>query len=306
MPLEDDSKSISQQDSQLMDSLLHHCLQDEAASNSRRVDQLMDTLRDSPTIVAPNTSSRLRLSRWLPVPLAIATAALIFIAVQIFQSPNAAYAAIDRSIAAEASPVARQYAVTVKRRTKLGQIRTSDHTLYALKNRFAIRSKSLFGLGHVWIGGDENESWFVPRVGPVHVADPSTFRKSSAERRDYELPVLTISTVLSRIRRNYRLEFEDAATLPDMPDQNLNHVIAIRQSEPKSGKRPPTRIEFWAAPETGVVQQMQLQWDESTNQANGSNWIESTVKLTDTPELPDDFFDHTGHHIPDRRVIDSR
>ena len=289
-----------------MDSLLDRAVRpDGAADDDLRVNQLMGTLRAETLASARSTepasvSSR-RLWRWVPIPLAAGLLVAVLFLTQPGGSKNAAQAALDRTIAAEQKPEAREYAVTIVARRSAGSTRKSRHRLFVKQRDFAISRSRLFGSGEVWMGGSGDTRWLVPGIGPVLVGGRDLLRKQLPGKQIVETPFMSVARILERTRRFYDLAHQPQVSLR-MGDRLITcqHIVGTRIQTNQTTI--PQQVEVWADVNTGFAQRVRLSWKGDDK----SRWLEATAELVGTPSLPADFFEHTAHHDADRRVIQKK
>ena len=296
-----DNRELTDRESRLMESLLERAVKSSTQEDTARVENLMSVIHaesDGQTVVPRTSHSRPdRMIRWLPIPVA----AGILIAIVVLTLPNgsgnAALAALDRTIAAEEKPNAREYTVSITRRA-LGSMRTLEHRLFVRRREFAITRKLLIGTGELWMGGRDDERWIVPGPRPVLVGGEDLFNHAALSPQIVETPFLSVARILERTKRFYELTLTSEVSLQQGERTiRCQHIVGKRIRSPRIVI--PKQVEVWADPQTGFAQRVRLVWDEEEE----SRWREATADLVGTPTLSDDFFDHTAHHEPGRRVI---
>lgn len=290
-------------ESRLIDSLLTHALSGDAPQNEdRRVGNLLAAIRaETQTQTEAPPTTRRRLIRWLPLPAIVAAVVVIvaFLA-QPGGSQNNALAAVERTIIAEQKPVVREYLVTIKTRAASGRVSTRTHTLFVRQREFVIRSSALIGRGDIWLGGQGDQRWFVPRFGPVRNGSSDRFDRSSRHKPVIETPFLNLSQTLERMSKFYDLQLTAGVQLAEGQSTVIcDHVVGTRTRATPAA--PPMHAELWSDVETGFAQRVELKWDETDKT---TRWLEATAQLVGTPDVPGDFFDHTGHHDSDRKVVE--
>ncbi len=300
-----EADGFSQRDASLMDALIRHSLQDNQAAGEARVQRLLACIRAQGLDVASNqhvghaTKQKIwSRRRWLPVSLGAAVVATLVFMLQTGGRQNAALAAVERSIIAETRNDAREYQVTLVARGAKGLQRTSTHQLFVRQRDFAICTTPRLGSGEIWIGGQDGEHWIVPRFGTVLVGDEELFKRPMLNNLDLETPFMSVAAILERIRYGYDLVLHPDVELKVGSKQtNCEHIVAIR----KSRARPsiPERVEFWADRDSGFALRIELSWGPESQE---SRWLTASAQLIGTPALPDNFFDHRGHHASDRPV----
>ena len=290
------SENLQNREDRLMESLLHRTLTSDD-EDAARVSRLMDQIRNEDTGHLPErVQSSTRLLQWLPLPLAASVLVVVLLLSSGSNSSEAAMAAIDRSIQAEQTPVVREYEVAITLAGSSGAIRRRNHTLFVRQNEFVVAASPAIGPGRVWAGGDGETRWVVPRIGPVYVGRQEAVQKKQPHRRVLETPFLSVEQILERTRKFYDLSIEKT-TSRDGGQESVSRIIGHRRRSP--GFVIPEYVEIEAEPKSGIVQFIRLKW----NADDDSRWSEATAALTGTPEVPENFFRHVGHHDNSRRVI---
>ena len=297
----ENDKDLTDRESRLMESLLERAANPPVERDAARIDKLMSAIQAEPDAhaVAPRkvTTGSKRFLRWLPLPVAAGILVAVLFLTQPGGSENAAMAALDRTIAAEEKPNAREYTVTITRDAS-GSTRTSEHQLFVRRRDFAISRKRLIGTGKVWMGGRGDQRWIVPGFGPVLVGGKDLLNKAVPKTQVLQTPFMSVSRILERTKRFYELTMQSDVQLKQAERTiNCQYIVGTRIQSPRFVI--PEQVEIWANPETGFAQRVRLVWDKNDK----SRWLEATADLVGTPTLPDDFFDHTAHHEPDRNVI---
>lgn len=142
-------------------------------------------------------------------------------------------------------------------------------------------------------GSDGERSWSVPPAGAGAVrvsGDPLRFR-GPLPGHQHGIPFVNLRSDLVQLRYAY--------TVTPLPTDTAGRRGLL--AEKKSAEyRGPRRVELWYDPASGVIQRMVF---AGMPKARGGPDSVS-VELQGTRELPADFFQHTAHHAPDRRVIE--
>lgn len=306
-----EQRELSERESQLMDSLLQHSLGNQAAQDERRIKQLLENIRESesePSHVAPRIETKrsepMRWGRWVSIPLAAALVAAVIFVLQTSSSESRAHAAVQRSLRAEQVASAREYEITIETRMSSGRVRTNRITLFVERDRFVIRAVPRVGRGYVWMGGQGESRWIVPRLGPVVVGQQGLLPNWSRKRRVAETPFLKLTTILDRLQRAYDLELMPPASLPSIEGEQsmvtCEHIVGIRQS--RAVDSIPETVELWADAQSDFARRIELKWDRP---ADEQGWLSATAELIATPDLAENFFDHDAHHAPDRVVVEN-
>ncbi len=152
--------------------------------------------------------------------------------------------------------------------------------------------------GELIVGSNGKQSWFVGPDGPVYISnDPRTL--CSGPQGDLALPFLNISEGLDQLKKRYDITKVADAPLPDNADdgQLWQRIDGVRRGFTFG----PRQMKLWADPSTGIVKKVILDGFASRHR-HSFNPQRILFDLQSTDKLPDDWFEHTAHHEPDREV----
>ncbi len=201
----------------------------DASSEEERVKRLMqaldgsEVLRPTDELAKPN-HVRVRHRRWVSYVLAGCFLLFAFIWYQQRGPGNRAYAAIEKCLSI--SPKLREYRLTTHRIGSNGQAHATSMQLYFDdRDRFVLSHPSLLRLGTTWIGGDATHRWIVPPLGPVLVGGEEIVGHWLT-RKSVNSPFLHIHSILSRVKRSYRLEWQGEVTIDNPFAEKCQHVKA--------------------------------------------------------------------------------
>lgn len=289
--------------------LLHDRLRNQFRAKAELVDNM-----NAP---APNTRETKRLisQRWKGVALLISAAAIILVVFFLLQgfsgdSARAAQTELKRLIQVTERVSDCTYLITAldegnpeDRPKKGGMLQPPINGAilhrrgpgqYVLVRKFADGSEFI-------TGSDGKTSWSCPpaqasKKGPaVRISnDPLRFR-GPVPGQQHNIPFLDIRTSLDQLREAY-----DLTMLPTKPGPDGNGEwkgIGAERREDVSGG--PKHVEIWYVPATGVIQQMRF--DGLPRAKGGPRSL--LVELIDQRDLGPNFFEHTEHHGPERRVL---
>lgn len=234
---------------------------------------------------------------WLPAAAAMAA---VCVAILVFQPVNA-IAALERVILAMNEARDRSYSVEViDPGSDAGTIRTDrgpfppanhlDGSSLWLRGpgEFVLRQNLPNGETRI-IGGDGKQSWSLRGNWPVRVSpDPNRFGRAIFQPNG-EVALLDLRTQLDQLKRLYRIEWIDRDS------HETWKLRGFRRSHEQGG---PREIELWFDPDTGLVQRMIL--NELPRGNGGPRSI--AIILRSTEAMAPDYFQHTSHHEPGRRV----
>lgn len=293
-----------------LDALLEHAQVRHAPAVESAVASVLTRLRDNDlghVFNVPNEEGRVenvphgrrRSRRWASLLVA---AALVLIGIVWWQqAPNSAYAMVEQVYRAALSTTDRTYRVTLTSDAPAVKVKTATLTVRG-GEKFAFEHTGPLG-GHLWIGSNGRDFWFVPPVGPVLVADSEQFVGQWLNRSQADLPFLQLTTILERMRDHYEL-----MVLPNEPidasGPTMHHLRARRRSDVTAEHaRLPETVELWADRQTGVLQRLIL-----TRSHNSTRPGPQTITFDLTGEEPRaaDFYDYSSHasnrvvvHLPD-------
>lgn len=284
-----------------MESLLHEAIGSKKQDDEQRIAVLMKTIEREDEAYVEN-QRRKRIVSWRKRMVSYAVAASLLIAFAWVASGalqgSKAIAAVERALASQ--PPTRQYSVSIetkgsqKTRNLKAQLYLND------RDQFAMRHIGVWGAGETWIGGDAQQRWIVPPIGPVVLGGESLVGKFLA-KKEVDSPYLHLTTILERMSKQYRLELRRNEYLPSTNDASSSsiyctHVVGKRIGD--SQKLPET-IDLWANLDNGVAEKLILTWN-GTQSSTQRTW---TILLEGSPELPEDWFEYKGHAAAHRRVL---
>ncbi len=299
------SEERDEADSRLMDALLALVLRPDPAGREERIQRVMASLEASPTPAQAQTArsrwpSRVP-RRWISLALAGGVLAMIAWWIQSASPSQRAQAMVLQSLAVVRSSGCREYRMTaVIQHPVLGQREVVSQLFVDGEQDFALRHPPIFPLGVIWIGKNDRQAWVVPERGPVLVGDQQRVERWLADRKAVTTPLLHLPTVLQRMAERYVLEpLEDTVWQAAGSDDRRRCRRVLGQLSEAQPAAPQT-VELWADAETGSVCRLILSWHRA---AETPGPIQITVELLGQPKVPADWFEHTGHHGPERRVI---
>jgi hypothetical protein len=292
---------------QLLHGLLSQ-LHDDSDARARRLQRVLDALRQSANILPYSAAARPRRNQARRVLAWLASAAamlLIGLLAWKLVSPNPAYAVVERAAEAAGREHDRTYRVVDQWSGAVTG--TREATLYVRGDRFVFQPKRPLIRG-LLLGSDGRRGWAVKSVGPVVVSDdPLEFfhvmtrgllpppRAQDKPSSQAMLPLLQQHTLLRRLGQSYRLELLASTPLTEGDDIRYHHIRAQRQSDAAGGAEV---VELWVHPRSSIVARLQLQ----AKLEPGRRLV--TLDLTSEEPLPPDWYEHSAHHEADRPVKD--
>ena len=253
------------------------------------------------------SSLRRRAARWMLA----ATVCLVAVWVGWLAQPgtNRALAAVQLARETLSEPTDRSYLITVDGQSPRGGAHSREATLFARgTDQFVFKVKGPFG-AEIFAGSDGKESWLIPPVGPVLVSD-NVMLIDRWFSREVPIPVMRLDEILQRLESKYELNTVASGSNPirygeqhvqdsDSPNPESVHVVGHRHHDEPIV---PDTVELWVDRSTGILQRLELRWDESIVRP-GPRAI--TVILKSKEALEADFFSHNQHHsqvVPVHRV----
>ncbi|QDS92025.1 hypothetical protein FF011L_07610 [Roseimaritima multifibrata] len=299
-----DPNRLSDANDQFIESLLQEAYDPGAEADDARIDRLMEQIRDGQT--DPSATVELRksplqsASRW-GARLAIAACVLIVCgyAVISMSGSHSAYAAVLRAI--EVNLPTREYRVQMTNRWPVVGERDVTAKLYVNnRDEFCVWHPGWLPGGEIWVGGDLDSRWIVPRVGPIVTGDEDLIA-SALQGQGLGTPMLHLRTLLTRMSEDYdlRLLADEDISNPRQPSESIRcqHVTGVRAV---SSGMTPIQIDLWANRETGVAERVELVWPQDTEAWLPLRW---RIDLIAFPELADNWFEFQGHSEPGRIVM---
>lgn len=282
---------FAEADDALLEELLRQSLHGGSAGRDARVDRVMAGLDDS-RVVPSEAATQAAWRRTLAYRLA-SLAALVLIAVFAWGSGGAdAQATVLRCLEQATQFGVRCYhQTTVLRRPLVGEVTRESELYVDGADRFVMRRDAPFGGGEIWLGSDGEQYWLVPPRGPVVLKESQTL-PGWFERREFsDDPPMELATMLRRLSVHYDLEqTPDESIATPAGDAHCEHIVGRVQAD--APLRLPATIELWADHDSGLARRMVLDWQLAPTDRGRAR---VTIELAPTPELPDDWFEYSGH-----------
>lgn len=287
-----------------IESLLETLSESQTRADQARVTRAMRRIQNASE---GQVSKRLAPDRWSSVAfskisaLAIAASLLVL---AFFAGPTSgdkrAYAAVVRC--EQSTLPLRQYRLRViNQREFLGRKPFEARLFLNDKNRFALEHPGWLGFGTTWIGGDDQQRWIVPPRGPIVLGGENLIGGWLA-RKSIASPYLHLNTLLNRMSRAYDLEMlpEETIESASVSAERFIPCVHVRGLIRQPRHNLPNTIDLWADSASGIAQRVVLQWPRNNSSVGPLRW---TLDLVEPPNVPDNWFDYSGHAPPDRPVI---
>jgi hypothetical protein len=168
-------------------------------------------------------------------------------------------------------------------------------TLYVRSgNQFVLIRKTQEGLPFV-TGSNGQQSWAINTRGPVRVS-------ADVHRFDHDLPghettvpLTNLHEGLQQLKVAYDLTF--SALGPEEYQTEDGHEARLLIAVKKPKERGPQRVEIVYDAISGGILRMRF-----VQMPYGPDRLDLRLSLVSEDELPSDFFEHTSHHVPDRKI----
>ncbi len=244
------------------------------------------------TVVAfPAKSRVLRWAGW-------AAAALVMLGAVFFAlAPNRASAAVERMLAAMQRGD-RSYTISViegDARMAMNNDRTLTYeggVLHLRGERQFVLVRPIIEDGQRITGSDGTVNWDIIGNGPVKVTSDLKRFRGGLPGEQQDAPFLDLAGHLNGLNNGYDITLHDVESEPSHA-----RLTAVRKSRDVRG---PREMDFTFHRDTGVIIAMELRGLPRAK--GGPEALRFT--LTSESALPADFFTHTPHHEPSRRVLD--
>lgn len=168
-------------------------------------------------------------------------------------------------------------------------------TLYVRSgSQFVLKRKTQDGLPFV-TGSDGQQSWAVNPRGPVKVSDDVNEFNRDLPGHESSVPLTNLHDGLEQLKVAYDITF--ASLGPEEYQAEDRHKMRQLIAVKKPKERGPQRVEIVYDGATGGILRMRF-----IQMPYGPDRLDLRLSLLSEEELPSDFFQHTSHHTPDRKV----
>ncbi|MCY2981727.1 MAG: hypothetical protein NTU79_23965 [Planctomycetota bacterium] len=286
-------------------------------------DRLRNTLAAYETPVAMHRSSTIESRRgglggsWLMSSVARTTAAaavlILGLATLWFsigtQTASAAIRELDRIIVNSMRSKDRTFEIvvediTTERRGKRSAMPESQRppkppldgaALYVRSgNQFVLVRKTQEGLPFV-TGSNGQQSWAINTRGPVRVSADVHCFDHDLPGHETSVPLTNLHEGLQQLKVAYELTF--SALGPEEYETGDGHEARLLIAVKKRKERGPQRVEIVYDAISGGILRMRF-----VQMPYGPDFLDLRLSLVSQDELSSDFFEHTSHHVPDRKI----
>ncbi len=293
-------------DLQLVDALLGALAGRTRDEQSERIQRVMRTIPSewvSADVRQTNGSGVVRPASTIPwSPLLAVAACLLVISVlsSLLLTPDSRAATLLPQI----SEVATQ---KIDRVYDIRRVLTSaDGPGEALIARLYLRGVEGFVVtsGGAVLGRNGNQFWFVSPAGKVIIADDFAWMidESEPERQELGLlkelsvessrvPLMQLSSVAKLMQHDYDVTVQSGVL---HGEQAVDELIGKQ----KSGNRElPDTIRLWSGAESRIIHGAQFIWGNEKEKSQRNTLV---FELVDAEVVPDNWYQHKAHHLPDR------
>lgn len=160
--------------------------------------------------------------------------------------------------------------------------------------QFVLIRKTLEGLPFI-TGSNGQQSWAINTRGPVRVSSDTHRFDHDLPGHETSVPLTNLHEGLQQLKRAYNLTFSTLGPEEVVPEQGQDARLLIAVKKPR--ERGPQRVEIVYDSTTGRILRMRF-----VQMPYGPNRLDLRLSLLSEEELPADFFEHTSHHAPDRKI----
>ena len=278
----------------LIDALLWSMSDRAIDDRNARIRRVMDAIEDRPTVAGMRTRPR----GWQSL---VAVAACLTVACTLFWLQSSGESRADDVLL----EVGRVSLERIDRVYSLRRVLSTSGKPEQNEGRLYLRGCDGFVIvcGDVALGRNTDEFWFVPRDGPVIVAEDFEWMVGKSEHEKLELELLNVLSIDSRslplvqlssavelMRHDYEVTLDDRTR----PGQRVD-VLVGRLRDGRRGM--PSTIRLWSDEDSRIIQRAELEWGLG-REPSQANMI--VLELLATKRVGADWYHHEAHHPPDR------
>jgi hypothetical protein len=168
-------------------------------------------------------------------------------------------------------------------------------TLYVRSDKqFVLIRKTQEGLPFV-TGSNGQQSWAINTRGPVRVSSDIHRFDHDLPGHETSVPLTNLNEGLKQLKYAYDLTFSALGPEEYWTEDGHESRLLIAVKKPK--ERGPQRVEIVYDSMTGGILRMRF-----VQMPYGPDRLDLRLSLVSKEELPSDFFEHTSHHVPDRKI----
>jgi hypothetical protein len=144
-------------------------------------------------------------------------------------------------------------------------------------------------------GSNGQQSWAISPRGPVRVSSDVHRFDRDLPGHETSVPLSNLHEGLQQLKLAYKLTFSALGPEEFLPDDGHEARLLVAVKKPK--ERGPQRVEIVYDLESGRILRIRF-----IQMPYGPDRLDLRLSLVSEEELPDDFFNHTSHHTPDRQI----
>jgi hypothetical protein len=168
-------------------------------------------------------------------------------------------------------------------------------TLYVRSgNQFVLIRKTQEGLPFV-TGSNGQQSWAINTRGPVRVSSDIHRFDHDLPGHETSVPLTNLHEGLQQLKYAYDLTFSALGPEEYLPEDGHEARLLIAVKKPN--ERGPQRVEIVYDSMTGGILRMRF-----VQMPYGPDRLDLRLSLVSEEELSSNFFEHTTHHPPDRKI----
>lgn len=161
-------------------------------------------------------------------------------------------------------------------------------------NRFVLIRKTIEGLPFV-TGSDGQSSWAINGRGPVKISEDVHHFDRDLPGHETSIPLTNIHEGFEQLRQAYHVQFSTLG--PEEYESQEGEMVRMLVAVKKPKERGPQRVEIAYESKSGRILHMRF-----VQMPYGPDRLDLRLSLLNESELPADYFEHTSHHSPDRKV----
>ena len=144
-------------------------------------------------------------------------------------------------------------------------------------------------------GSNGQQSWAVNARGPVKVSQDVRHFDHDLPGHETSIPLTNLQEGLERLKQSYDLQFSTLG--PEEYEAQNGEDARLLMAVKKPKVRGPQRVEIAYDSKTGRILHIRF-----VQMPYGPDRLDLRLSLVNENELALDFFEHSSHHTPDRRI----
>jgi len=280
----------------LIDGLLWSISDEAARDREGRIRRVMDAIDDRPDV--SGRRARPRGWRSLVAVAACLTAACALFWIQFSQESRADDVLLE---------IGRVSSERIDRVYSFRRVLPTSGGADRHEGRLYLRGCDGFVItcGDVALGRNGDELWFVPRDGPVVVAEDFQWLVGESEHEQLEIELLNVLAIDSRILPLVQLssavelmrhDYDVALDADVLEGGRVDVLVGTLRDETKDL---PDTIRLWSDRDSRIIRRAELQWRRPQEQSPANSVV---LELTSAKGVGADWYNHEAHHLPGRQL----